>query len=87
MDDQVELTVKLVQVDRGNDFYDRYLRPKDVSTYTFESNRERYVWQINNPYEEGLIEGDYYKICATKGKRLFGGRGVALIDVVITSYI
>jgi hypothetical protein len=87
MDDQVELIVKLVQVDHGNDFYDRYLRPKDVSTYTFETNRERYVWQINNPTKADLIEGTYYKIHAIKGKKLFGGRGIALIDVVITSYI
>lgn len=87
MNDRIELIVKLVQIDHGNDFYDRYLRPKDVSTYTFEHNKKRYVWQINNPTNTNLTEGNYYKIDAFEGRKLFGGRGIGLNNVVITSYI
>lgn len=83
MNNKITLDAVLIQVDSGNDFFDRYLRPKDVITYTFECEKKRFVWQVSESNYFELLEGNRYKIRALEGRKLFGGRGISLIDVEI----
>ena len=82
----VEGTMKLLQIDQGSDYFNRYFFSKnnDVFAYIFEYERERYVWQIDQKITE-LTEGNSYHVIATIGKRLLGGRGLSIYDVVISS--
>ncbi|QSF43475.1 hypothetical protein [Paenibacillus tianjinensis] len=84
MEDEIEVVARLVQMETGKDYFDRYFRPAPVHTYVFETfDKQFFIWQLDHKYSLELVEDHVYHLKAHRGRRLLGGRGVAIKDVKI----